>query len=128
MQPAIEAVRAEVGADVAICRVSTVGPMITVTALDGSTLRTFQYESRVLAESDQTSRYRDTCAAADDVLAVDVGMFHVFLIDHPATVEFVISGMDGEPSYHAWVPSSNGEHRVRFNLDSQTGETVSTFP
>jgi hypothetical protein len=140
IKPAIEAVRTVVGADVLICSVETRAPGVSVVALDGSTNRTFLYQDGVLF--DRLSAGLGGCAAADDVLAFDVDIFHDFLDEHPNAPRFGINSYTGErvldngesitytgePVYFALVPASDADGLVEFQLDPQTGETASTLP
>jgi hypothetical protein len=139
MEPAIEAVLEQLGGDTSICIVSAeVGANVLGTVWDGSSAHIFRFDDGELTIIDD-DRVLEGCASADDALAFDTDVFFDFLADHDVD-RIAITSLIGEsslvgdetitytgdPVYAAWAFPIGDGASVYYELDPQTGETVST--
>jgi hypothetical protein len=141
MKPAIEAVLEQLGDDTSICIVSAeLGSNVLGTAWDGSSAHIFYFDDGEVTIIDD-DRVLEGCASADDALAFDTDIFFDFLADHDVDRiaitsligESSLGGEEtitytGDPVYAAWAfPGGGGGAFVYYELDPQTGETISTI-
>jgi hypothetical protein len=138
MKPAIEAVLEQLGDDTSICIVSAeVGANVLGTVWDGSSAHIFRFDDGELTIIGD-ERVLEGCASADDALTFDTDVFFDFLADHDVDRIAITSltgdsfGGDetitytGDPVYAAWAFPIGSGASVYYELDPQTGETVST--